>query len=227
MHNTAFKNGKLFFDTYVNPLGAVKVVEIGAQNVNGSIRGHCSPAATYVGVDFVAGNGVDLVLDDPYQLPFDSDSVDFVVSSSCLEHSEFFWLLFNEILRILKPTGVFYLNVPSNGSFHRYPVDCWRFYPDAGQALVNWSHHCGFNTILLESFTTPQENEEWNDYVAIFLKNKSTLPTCPNRMIHRIERYTNGNVTGNTEILNHSQLPEDLMKLRVISLAMQGALQLK
>ena len=30
---------------------------------------------------------------------------------------------------------LFYLNAPSNGEFHRYPVDCWRFYPDAGGAL--------------------------------------------------------------------------------------------
>jgi SAM-dependent methyltransferase len=71
-----------------------------------------------------------------YKLPFADGSVDVVLSSSCFEHSEFFWLLFLEILRVLRPEGLFYLNAPSNGPFHRYPVDCWRFYPDSGNALV-------------------------------------------------------------------------------------------
>ena len=79
-----------------------------------------------------------MVLDDPYHLPLASESVDVVVSSSRFEHVEFFWLMFNEVLRVFKPDGLFYLNAPSNGEFHRYPVDCWRFYPDAAQALVNW-----------------------------------------------------------------------------------------
>ena len=60
-----------------------------------------------------------IVLEDPYKLPFDSDSVDIVICSSCFEHSEMFWLLFLEVMRILKPTGLFYMNAPSNGAFHK------------------------------------------------------------------------------------------------------------
>ena len=26
----------------------------------------------------------------------------------------------------------------SNGDYHSWPVDCWRFYPDSGIALINW-----------------------------------------------------------------------------------------
>jgi len=79
---------------------------------------------TCVGVDVMAGRNVDVQLSDPYRLPFEDESVVVVMSSSSFEHSEMFWLLFLEVLRVLRPQGLFYLNVPSNGHFHRWPVDC-------------------------------------------------------------------------------------------------------
>src|SRR5262245_50561319 len=112
MHTTAMENGRRFFSTYLRE-GAVTVVDIGSQDVNGSLRTVCPGHAKYVGVDFAAGQGVDIVIQDPYKLPFDAASVDVVVSSSCFEHSEFFWVLFLELLRVLKPAGLLYLNAPS------------------------------------------------------------------------------------------------------------------
>ena len=70
-------------------------------------------------MDFQQARGVDVVLDDPYKLPLDDASVDIVVSSSCFEHSEMFWLVFLEVMRVLKSDGLFYLNAPSAGSFHQ------------------------------------------------------------------------------------------------------------
>ena len=121
MHPSAMRNAKEFFDCYSPSLNRkeVRVVEIGSQDVNGSLRSVCPATFEYVGVDFVPGNGVDLVLDDPYLLPFASESADIIVSSSCFEHSEMFWVLFLEIMRVLKKDGLFYLNAPSNGDFHR------------------------------------------------------------------------------------------------------------
>jgi hypothetical protein len=37
MHRTAMCTGKLFFDTYVARLGSVTLVDVGAQDVNGSL----------------------------------------------------------------------------------------------------------------------------------------------------------------------------------------------
>ena len=107
----------------------VSIVEIGSQDVNGSIRPTFGPDVNYVGVDFANAAGVDVVLSDPYSFPFQDNEIDVVVSSSCFEHSEFFWLTFLEAVRIVRPGGLIYLNAPSNGPFHQYPVDCWRFYP--------------------------------------------------------------------------------------------------
>jgi SAM-dependent methyltransferase len=154
MHLSAMNNCKSFFQTYAEFFPSdksTKVVEIGSQDVNGSLRSVAPDAFDYIGVDFQAAKGVDVVLTDPYSLPFASESVDMVLSSSCFEHSEMFWLVLLEIMRVLKPRGLFYLNVPSAGSFHRYPVDCWRFYPDSGRALVQWSKRSGGNAELLES----------------------------------------------------------------------------
>jgi SAM-dependent methyltransferase len=215
-------NAKLFFDTYVSQLGQVTVVDVGAQDVNGSLREVCPQNARYVGVDFVNGKGVDVVLTDPYSLPFDSNSVDVVVSSSCFEHSEMFWVLFLEILRILKPSGLFYLNAPSNGNFHRYPVDCWRFYPDSGNALVTWARKSGINAALLEAYISFQSRDIWNDFVGVFAKDAGSASLHQNRILHKFKDYYNGMVAGREGFLNFKDAPEDLLKIRAISGIVNG-----
>ena len=214
MHATALTNAELFLKTYApGPRPGLKVVEIGSQDVNGSLRQFSPRGAEYVGVDFVEGKGVDMVLDDPYKLPFADASVDLVLSSSVLEHSEMFWILFTEVLRVLKPHGLFYLNVPSNGDFHQYPVDCWRFYPDSGQALVKWARRCGFNAELLESFVSAQWVDDWNDFVAVFIKDAAQADRYPARMLDSKKDYFNGRVLGKPALLRHRGQTEDQMKL--------------
>ncbi len=210
MHPSAMTNGKLFFDTYVARLGAVTVVEIGAQDVNGSLRDVCPTSARYIGVDFAKARGVDVVLTDPYSLPFDDESVDVVVSSSCFEHSEMFWLVFTEVLRVLKPGGIFYLNAPSNGVFHRFPVDCWRFYPDSGKALVTWARRCGVNAALIESYTTPQQMDVWNDFVAVFAKDAGRIGEHPNRILPTLPAFDNGFMYGSDDLIHAVEEPQDL-----------------
>lgn len=210
MHLTALKNGENFFRTYVQE-GPSSIIEIGSQNVNGSLRSVAPAGVNYVGFDFVSGHGVDVVLDDPYSLPLAEASVDVVVSSSCFEHSEFFWLLFLEIMRVLRPDGLFYLNAPSNGSFHRYPVDCWRFYPDSGVALARWAQRNGLNPVVLESFTTVQEGDVWNDFVCVFLKDESFAGKyARSRMLDSITQYTNAfRYPDLNTVENFSELTED------------------
>ena len=140
-------------------------------------------------------------------------SADVVVSSSCFEHVEFFWVMFNEVLRVLKPAGLFYLNAPSNGDYHRYPVDCWRFYPDAAMALVRWGQRSGYRPALLESFTTYQRLDVWNDSVAVFLKDEALVAQHPARMMGRVGRFMNGHLHGCDAPLNPQTPSEDGQKL--------------
>lgn len=217
MHQSAMYYGQRFFETYCNyrNSGELTVVEIGSQDVNGSLREACSSGFHYIGLDFVEGKGVDIVIDDPYRLPLEDASADIVVSSSCFEHSEFFWLVFLEVMRILKDDGIFYLNVPSNGFFHRWPVDCWRFYPDSGHALVNWARRNGYKPTLLESFIGQRsagqvsEGGMWNDFVAIFVKNETHAVKYPERIIHLLQGYCNGYTNKQANILNFNERGPD------------------
>jgi SAM-dependent methyltransferase len=203
MHASAMKAGHTFFETYVRRLGAVTVVDIGAQDVNGSLRSVCPEAVSYIGVDFAEGKGVDIVLDDPYVLPFEDGSIDVVVSSSCFEHSEFFWLTFLEICRVLKPNGLFYLNAPSSFGFHRYPVDCYRFYPDSGNALAKWARRNNFNTVVLEHYTVR------SDYVCVFLKDELYIAEHPERAIINLTEFSCGGIYPDMNVFLFPQYMEN------------------
>ena len=198
MHQSALNFGKKFFDVYCQEIPGSVVVDIGSQNVNGSLKDVCPDFLKYIGVDFVYGKDVDIIVEDPYKLPFENDSIDVIVCSSCFEHSQFFWLLFIEIIRVLKPNGLFYLNVPNNGSFHRYPVDCWRFYPDSGHALVEWAHREGFPLSLVESFVGGQSESSvddggaWHDFVGVFVKSNNTCTLPGQTIVDSLDLYTNG-----------------------------------
>jgi hypothetical protein len=105
-------------------------------------------------------------------------------------------------MRVLKPSGVFYLNAPSNGDFHRFPIDSWRFFPDSGSSLVKWGNYNGLDSVLLEQYTSDRESDIWADYVAIFLKNREYLNNYPNRITEDFNNYTNGSVYPHNDFLN-------------------------
>lgn len=111
MHDTAFETGKAFFEVYWKSSFS-KILDIGAQNVNGTLRDVCPPGAQYIGVDVSEGEGVDLVLSDPYSFPFPDESFDCIISTSCFEHDTMFWLTFLECLRVIKREGFLYINAP-------------------------------------------------------------------------------------------------------------------
>ena len=214
MHYTALKNCKHFFEAYSQYVGEegqkIVVADIGSQDVNGSLKSVLPSGFDYVGVDFVEGKGVDVVITDPYKLPFPDGSFDVVLSSSCFEHAEMFWLVFLEIMRVLKPHGLFYLNAPSNGAFHRWPVDCWRFYPDSGNALISWAKRNNINAALLESYTGVQEFDIWNDFVAVFIKDEKTVNKYPRRILDSKSDITNGIVYGSNQFINYTEPTQDM-----------------
>jgi SAM-dependent methyltransferase len=166
----------------------------------------CPPRADYVGVDFDAGKDVDVILEDPYKLPFSDEAFNAVVCTSCFEHCEMFWLLHLEIMRVLEPAGLFYLNVPSNGICHRFPVDCWRFYPDSGIALVNWGRRHGLKCAVLESyvgntFLYGDGTDPINDFVCVFIKDDAYAYRYPNRILDTGHGFSNGYVRGRNSLL--------------------------
>lgn len=142
------------------------VVDIGSADMNGSYRSlFPDRTVNYIGVDLESAPGVDLIAEDPYTLPIPDASADVVLSGQTLEHSEYFWLAFLEMIRLLKPEGLLFLIVPSSGPIHRYPVDCYRFYPDALTALAKYA-----DCHLVDSWL--DDRGPWNDLVGVFSKTR-------------------------------------------------------
>jgi SAM-dependent methyltransferase len=215
MHASAHRTALQFFDVYASRLGAGTVVEIGSKQVSETqhtLRHHCPPHLDYLGLDLESGLNVDLVLSDPYILPLGDESVDVVLCTSVFEHSEFFWELFAQILRVLRPGGLLYVNAPSNGYVHRYPVDCWRFYPDSGVALAEWGRKQGYEVSLLESFITDEDRSEnpleiWNDFVAVFMKGSIADEKYPLRMMDLRNDYSNARQPNAADLLRPHLFP--------------------
>ena len=207
MHYSAMENGRVFFETYSSKWGKDSnplIVDIGSQDINGSLREVAPKNFKYCGLDFQNAKGVDIVLEDPYSFPLEDNSADVVVSSSCFEHSEMFWEVYLEVMRILKPDGLLYVNAPSSGAYHTHPVDCWRFYPDSGHALINWGKRTGLNSALLESYIQTG-SDRWCDFVGVFLKDEAYLDRFSKRILDSKTDFANGWTFGATEVTNHQK----------------------
>lgn len=189
-------------------LKTAKILEIGSYDVNGSLRDHALPTTHYVGVDMEAGPGVDVVIQPGNPLPFDDESFDFILASSVFEHDAAFWVTFVEMCRKVKIGGYVYINAPSNGTFHRYPEDHWRFYPDSGLALARWATSQGQDITLVESFVADRSADVYNDFVAVFRKGLSDLP-FPDDAIYKHFACWNVHTWHSTELVNPRDDSED------------------
>ena len=159
-----------------------RVLDIGSYDVNGSYKEvFDDPVWSYVGADLEQGPNVDVVLESPYRLPFASGSFDILVSGQAIEHMDFFWLSWLEMVRVVAPGGMIFLLAPSRGPEHRYPVDCWRFYPDGFEALARWG---GTDVVEITTDWAPDADADsavWGDTVGVFRVTKQPLS-------HRVAR---------------------------------------
>ena len=211
MHDTAMLLGKSFFNNYLDGGRELKILDVGSMNLNGTLRDVASQCWIYTGIDIEGGEGVDVILEDPHSFPFDDDTFDAIVSTSCFEHDVMFWVTFCEMLRVLKNGGYIYINAPSNGNYHAHPLDNWRFYPDAGLALESWGRHNGVSVSLCESFVANEMQDIWNDLVMIFWKGQGVPPTIADMSAvtggaANIRRY------GNDEMIKPEPIPRDMKR---------------
>jgi SAM-dependent methyltransferase len=185
MHDTAHRIAGLFFSIYWRS-DCERILEVGSRDYNGSVRDFCPEGALYVGIDIEAGRGVDIISNAGAVLPFHDASFDVVIASSVFEHDDAFWDTFLELCRVLRAGGYVYLNAPSNGVYHRYPTDNWRFYPDAGLALEKWATRRGFPVKLVESFIAERQSDMWNDFVGVFTTEDNTQIPISDRIADHV-----------------------------------------
>jgi SAM-dependent methyltransferase len=149
MHEASFEMMRAFRNAYVAPIDRpLRVLDVGSGSRPGVLTyGQLFevPDFEYVGLDIEAGYNVDVVPDDPFSWPtIETESFDLVISGQTFEHNPYFWITAAEIARVLVPGGLTAIIAPSAGKVHRYPYDCWRFYPDS------WSATCTYVGLDLE-----------------------------------------------------------------------------
>lgn len=181
MHASSMENMTRCFRRYIGAQqlsrsNNLKVLDIGGANVNGSYRdiieGH---DLQYLAADIADGDGVDIHMVDPYKIPLGDSSIDIVISGQAFEHVEFFWLLFEEIVRVVKDEGFIFLIAPSSGAIHRHPVDCYRFYPDSYYALAKYTRIHAIEVLH-------DRRGPWEDLVGVFSKKEKNV-LSPNERI--------------------------------------------
>ena len=172
MHYTSLHSGKFFAETYGKE--NLTILDIGGSDVNGSLRQFFTDNnMKYICIDIEPHPSVDIVIQPGDKFPFETGSIDLIVSTSCFEHDPCFWITFKEMCRVLKIGGFLYINAPSNGPYHTYPGDNWRFYPDAGQSLAYWSSISYNNETthpvsVKETFFIQHPSQVWIDFVCIW-----------------------------------------------------------
>jgi SAM-dependent methyltransferase len=176
VHQSSFDKMSAFARDFLEARRAepLVVLDLGSQDINGSYRPLFDvPPWKYVGVDLAAGPNVDVVLTDPYDWrEIEPASADVIVAGQTFEHTEFFWETARQIARALKPRGLCCIIVPSSGPEHRYPVDCWRMYPDGLRATARYA---GLEVLVAETQwddlpNYDNESNKWHDSVLVARK---------------------------------------------------------
>jgi SAM-dependent methyltransferase len=169
MHVQSYSKMESFFRVYRSEIpagadGKVRVLDVGSKSYDGHTTYKTIVDAAgyeYVGLDLEHGLNVDVVPKTPYVWPEIEDaSIQVAISGQTFEHNPFFWATLSEMTRALVPGGYLVIIAPGSGPVHRYPIDCYRFYPDS------WSALCALVGLdLVETYWEPDsvesEMEDW------------------------------------------------------------------
>lgn len=93
----------------------------------------------YVNLDIEPNNSLPTIVGDITDCTtiIPDNSFDFIFSKDTFEHVAEPWKAAKEVIRILKPGGLFYLVTVWSWRYHPVPIDFWRFSPECLAYLFN------------------------------------------------------------------------------------------
>ena len=135
LHQASYQLMDRLITEYVPMRGAVRVLDVGSRDVNGTYRPLIEGRGwSYTGLDIVAGPNVDVVKAE-YAWGV-AREYELVISGNCLEHvgNPFRWM--GCVVAAVDHGGIVIVVTPSQIHEHREPVDCWRVMPDGMEVLM-------------------------------------------------------------------------------------------
>lgn len=155
---------KTFFNQKVRPLFGknLSVINLGA--AEGEVLGHLKKDEREEFYNLIQRNNIkytkiDLEYDpeeknivgdaEDISKIIKSETQDIVLVIELLEHTEHFWKVINEAIRVCKVKGYMFVSVPSfNYPKHEYPIDLWRIGP---KTMSSFFPKPEFNILALET----------------------------------------------------------------------------
>lgn len=112
-----------------------------------------SKVTNYIGLDIESALEYDAVIKPDYTwngktMPFESNSFECAFGTEVLEHCPEPEIVLKEVLRVLKPEGIFFFTVPFLWNLHEVPNDEYRYTPFS---LERHLKNAGFKEIEIKA----------------------------------------------------------------------------
>ncbi len=188
MHKNSHSKMEWFKNTYLSTASELNILDVGSLDRKGDFNYSDifdEKNWTYTGLDFQAGNNVDIVVNDIYNwFEVEDNTYDVIVSGQFFEHLEFFWITMSEIERVLKPGGYVCIIAPSAGSKHGGNIpNCYRFHEDGLKAMAQYVDF----EVIHTSVDERKEASPWNDACLVARKLGSSQNTEAKELKNRID----------------------------------------
>lgn len=176
MHKSSYLKMEWFKNVYLNASDHLEILDVGSFDggENYNYRNIFNEENwNYTGLDFEAGNNVDIVVADIYNwFEIEDNSYDVIISGQFFEHLEFFWLTMAQIERVLKPGGFVCIIAPSDGPKHGGSLNnCYKFYEDGFRALAKYVNL----EVIHVSVDETENSKPWHDTCLVAHKSSSIL----------------------------------------------------
>ena len=187
MHKSSHSKMEWFKDNYLDVQQNLKILDVGSLDTQGGYNYSDIfnvPNWEYTGLDYVAGDNVDIVVTDIYNwFEVEDQTYDVVISGQLFEHLEFFWLTMSQIERVLKPGGCVCIIAPSDGPKHGGGIEnCYKFYEDGLKALAKYVDL----EVLHASVNDTDEAKPWHDACLVARKAGTSSPENTQELENRI-----------------------------------------